>query len=44
VEQILLDPEEANDWALVFAIDLARSGAEARPVLDLRRIEGRTGA
>jgi Domain of unknown function (DUF3516) len=40
VEQILLDPEEANDWALVFAIDLDRSRVDARPVLELRSIEG----
>jgi superfamily II RNA helicase len=43
VEQILLDIEEANDWALVFAIDLRRSRDEARPVLDLRRVEGSPG-
>jgi superfamily II RNA helicase len=40
IEQILVDPEEANDWALVFAIDLDRSRAEARPVLELLRVEG----
>jgi hypothetical protein len=38
VEQILLDTEEANDWALVFAIELGRSREEARPVLELRRL------
>jgi hypothetical protein len=38
VEQILLDPEEANDWALAFTIDLARSREEARPVLALTRV------
>jgi len=38
VEQILLDSEEANDWALVFTIDLDRSRADARPVLELRRV------
>jgi hypothetical protein len=43
VEQILLDVEEANDWALVLAIDLRRSREEARPVLELRGVEGATG-
>ncbi len=32
-EQILVDPEELNDWSLKLAIDLDRSDAEARPVL-----------
>jgi Domain of unknown function (DUF3516) len=44
VEQVLLDTEEANDWALVLAIDLARSREQARPVLELRRVEGAPGA
>src|SRR5215471_15558173 len=39
-EQILFDPEDANDWALVVTIDLERSRAEARPTLDLVRIDG----
>jgi superfamily II RNA helicase len=43
VEQILLDVEEANDWALVLAIDLRRSREEARPALELRGVEGATG-
>lgn len=44
VEQVLIDPEDANDWALVFAIDLGRSREQARPVLELRRVEGAPGA
>jgi hypothetical protein len=44
VEQILLDAEEANDWALLFAIELGRPREEARPVLELRRVEGAPGA
>jgi superfamily II RNA helicase len=44
VEQVLLDTEEANDWALVFAIDLGRSREQARPVLELCRVEGAQGA
>lgn len=37
LEQTLLDPEENNDWAVRFTLDLARSRAERRPVL---RFEG----
>ena len=39
VQQILIDPEEANDWALSFDIDLARSRTEARAVLALTGID-----
>ena len=38
VEQTLLDFEEANDWFLVAAIDLARSREAGRPVVTLKRI------
>jgi hypothetical protein len=40
IEQVLLDPEEDNDWVLVFQIDLLASRAEARPVMTLLRVEG----
>jgi superfamily II RNA helicase len=35
VQQILLDPEDDNDWALDFAIDLERSRTAGRAVLEL---------
>jgi superfamily II RNA helicase len=38
IQQILLDPEEDNDWLLVAKVDLERSRAEARAVLSLARI------
>jgi superfamily II RNA helicase len=38
VEQILLDPEEANDWLLVGTVDLARAREAGRPLLHLRRL------
>ena len=34
-EQILVDPEDLNDWSLQLVIDLDRSDAEGRPVLVL---------
>ncbi|WP_035612711.1 DEAD/DEAH box helicase [Haloferula sp. BvORR071] len=34
-EQILVDPEEHNDWSLHLSIDLDRCDAEERPVLQL---------
>ena len=34
-EQILVDPEELNDWLLQLSIDLDASDAEGRPVLVL---------
>lgn len=37
-EQVLVDPDEHNDWSAVFAIDLDRSDAEQRPVLALTGI------
>lgn len=39
VTQTLLDPEEHDDAALMFSIDLERSRAERRAVLALERIE-----
>ncbi len=38
VQQMLVDPEEHNDWVAEFEIDLAKSREEARPVMHLRRI------
>ena len=39
VEQILVDPDEHNDWSLRVAVDLDRSDAEERPVLVLAGVE-----
>ena len=38
IEQVICDSEDANDWALSFAIDLSRSAILARPALQLTRI------
>jgi hypothetical protein len=38
VQQMLVDPEEANDWVAEFEIDLAASRAANEPVIRLRRI------
>ncbi|MGO9586111.1 MAG: DEAD/DEAH box helicase [Limisphaerales bacterium] len=38
VQQMLVDPEEANDWVAEFEVDLARSRALGEPFLQLRRI------
>ncbi|WP_226895089.1 DEAD/DEAH box helicase [Luteolibacter marinus] len=35
-EQILVDPEELNDWSLQLVVDLDRSDEESRPVLVLQ--------
>jgi hypothetical protein len=40
VEQILVDPDEHNDWMLRLTVDLDRSDAEERPVLVLEGLEG----
>ena len=37
VQQMLVDPAEANDWVAEFAIDLAASREAGEPVLQLRR-------
>jgi superfamily II RNA helicase len=39
VEQILVDPDEYNDWSLRVTVDLDRSDAEERPVLVLVGME-----
>jgi len=38
VQQMLVDPEEHNDWVAEFEVDLARSRAASAPVLQLRRL------
>jgi superfamily II RNA helicase len=37
VQQMLVDPEEANDWVAEFDVDLAESRASGEPALRLRR-------
>ena len=38
VQQMLVDPEEANDWVAEFDVDLAQSRILGEPFLQLRRI------
>ena len=38
VQQMLIDPDEANDWTAEFDVDLARSRAEGVPVVHFRRV------
>lgn len=38
VEQILVDPEEWNDWSAIFLVDLAASDAAGAPVLSCQGI------
>ena len=38
VQQMLVDPEEANDWVAEFDVDLAQSRRLGEPSLELRRI------
>ncbi len=38
VQQMLVDPEEHNDWVAEFEVDLARSREAAEPVLRLVRL------
>ena len=38
VQQMLVDPEEANDWVAEFEVDLVQSRISGEPVLQLRRI------
>jgi len=38
VQQMLIDPAEANDWVAEFDVDLAQSRAAGEPVLALRRL------
>lgn len=43
VEQVLVDPEEQNDWMAVFRVDLEASKAQKKPHLQLLRL-GRIAA
>jgi superfamily II RNA helicase len=38
VQQMLIDPEEHNDWVAEFEVDLAASREKSEPVIALRRI------
>ncbi len=38
VQQVLVDPEEHNDWIAEFEVDLAKSRAAGEPALRLQRI------
>ena len=38
IQQMLVDPEEDNDWVAEFEVDLAASRAAGEPVMKLRRI------
>jgi hypothetical protein len=38
VQQMLVDPEEHNDWVVEFEVDLAESRKTGEPVLKLRRL------
>jgi superfamily II RNA helicase len=38
VQQVLVDPDEHNDWMAEFEVDLAQSRAAGEPVLRLQRI------
>jgi superfamily II RNA helicase len=38
VQQMLVDPEEHNDWVAEFEVDLIRSRQESAPLLQLRRL------
>jgi hypothetical protein len=38
VQQMLVDPEENNDWVAEFEVDLVESRKLGEPVLKLRRL------
>jgi len=38
VQQMLIDPEELNDWVAEFEVDLPQSRAAKEPHLRLRKI------
>ena len=44
VQQMLLDPEEHNDWVAEFEVDLAQSRAASEPALRLRRLGALAGS
>ena len=38
VQQMLVDPEEHNDWVAEFEVDLGESRKTGEPILKLRRL------
>jgi len=44
VQQMLVDPDERNDWVAEFEVDLAESRRQSQPVMQLRRLGGLGGA
>jgi hypothetical protein len=36
--QVLVDPEELNDWQVEFSVDLAQARADGKPTLALVKI------
>jgi hypothetical protein len=44
VQQMLVDPEELNDWVAEFNVDLAQSRAAEQPVISLRKFGPLTAA
>src|SRR5581483_9150953 len=38
VQQMLVDPEEHNDWVAEFEVDLAASRESGQPVMNLRKV------
>ena len=42
VQQMLVDPQEHNDWVAEFGVDLVESRKTADPVIKLVRIGGLT--
>jgi len=40
VQQMLVDPDEHNDWVAEFEVDLAESRKTGEPTLRLRRLAG----
>ena len=38
VQQVLVDPDEANDWAVNFDVDLTRSRESSEPILQFRSL------
>jgi hypothetical protein len=43
VQQMLIDPDEHNDWVAEFEVDLAQSRVVGEPSLRLRRISALAG-
>ena len=38
IQQMLIDPDEHNDWVAEFEVDLVQSRSAGEPVLRLRRV------